>query len=107
MNLDYIGKKLNEIFEGYDEDFRQIVFWYDDKAEFGDEINNLKLENAQIYHLKEDNWLFTKYFMEIEDQNTNYLIYAPFSMMKIIFWLTWHITPHNFTQTKYRSFLRN
>ena len=28
--------------------------------------------------MKENNWLYTKYFLEIEDTNTNYLIYAPF-----------------------------
>lgn len=75
MNLKYIQEKLNEIFLG---ESRQIVFWYDENAEFCDEINNLQLENAQIYHLKQDNWLYTKYFIEVENPDTNYLIYAPF-----------------------------
>lgn len=75
MNLKYIQEKLNEIFIG---DSRQIVFWYDENTEFCDEINNLELENAQIYHLKQDNWLYTKYFIEFEEPNTNFLIYAPF-----------------------------
>lgn len=75
MNLKYIQEKLNEMFEG---DSRQIVIWYDDKTDFCEEINNLNLDNAQVYHLKQDNWLRAKYFLEIEDTTTNYLIYAPF-----------------------------
>jgi len=75
MNLKYIQERLNEMFEG---DSRQLVFWYDENAEFCEEIKNLKLNNAQAYHLKQDNWLRAKYFLEIEDITTNYLIYAPF-----------------------------
>ncbi len=75
MKFKNIQEKLNEMFQG---DSRQLVFWYDDNAEFCEEIKDLKLNNAQIYQLKEDNWLRTKYFLEIEDTTTNYLIYAPF-----------------------------
>jgi uncharacterized protein (TIGR02687 family) len=75
MNLKHIQEKLNEMFEG---DFRQLIFWYDDNAEFFEEIKALKLKNARVYQLKEDNCLYTKYFLEIEDTKTNYLIYAPF-----------------------------
>ncbi len=75
MNLKRIQEKLNELFKG---NSRQLVFWYDDNAEFFEEIKDLKLDNAQIYQLKKDNWLYTKYFLEIEDITTNYLIYVPF-----------------------------
>ncbi len=78
MNLKHVQEKLNEMFEG---DSRQLVFWYDDKAEFCESINDLKLDNAQIYRLEKNNWLYTKYFLEIEDTKTNYLIYAPFSRL--------------------------
>lgn len=76
MNLKYIQEKLNEIFN---EDSRQLVFWYDDNAEFLEVIDDLKLSNAKIYKLEEYNCLYTKYFLEIEDTKNNYLIYAPFS----------------------------
>jgi len=75
MNLKYVQEKLNEMFEG---DSRQLVFWYDNNAEFCEEIKDLKSKNAQIYHLTQDNWLYAKYFLEIEDADTNYLIYTPF-----------------------------
>ena len=55
MNLKYIQEKLNEMFN---QDSRQLVVWYDEKEEFCDEIKNLELDNAKIYHLKKDNWLY-------------------------------------------------
>lgn len=74
MNLKHVQEKLNEIFQGE----TRLVFWYDDKAEFAEDIDNLELENAEIYHLTPDNWLYTKYFLEVEDPRGKYLIYAPF-----------------------------
>ncbi|WP_370004406.1 BREX-1 system phosphatase PglZ type A [Methanothermobacter sp. KEPCO 2] len=75
MNLKYIQKKLNQIFKG---DERRIVVWYDDDAEFRDIVNELELENARIHHLRDNNQLYTKYLLEVEDTVNSYLIYAPF-----------------------------
>lgn len=74
MNLKHIQEKLNEIFQRE----TRLVFWYDDKAEFAEDIDNLELESAEIYHLTLDNWLYTKYFLEIEKVENKYLVYAPF-----------------------------
>ena len=74
MKKNHIQEKLNQLFHGES----RLVFWYDNKAEFCDEINDLELENAKIYHLTQDNWLYTKYFLEVKDTKNNYLIYAPF-----------------------------
>ena len=76
MNLSNIEEKINEIF--LDSDYRQIVMWYDESKEFEEEIENIKLENAELYLLKEDNWIYTKYYIESEHPDTNFLIYAPF-----------------------------
>ncbi len=76
MDLKSIQEKLNSEFQGTD---RKLVFWYDDNAEFADEIASITLENAQVYKLMPDNWFYTKYFFEIVDKTTNYLVYAPFS----------------------------
>lgn len=75
MNLQAIQKKLNDEFNGSE---RKLVFWYDDKAEFTEEIDSLKLENAKIHKLTGDNIFHTKYLLEYEDPISNYLIYAPF-----------------------------
>lgn len=76
MNLTNIEEQINEIFS--DSDYRQIVMWYDESKEFEEEIENINLENAELYLLKEDNWIYTKYYIESEHPNTNFLVYAPF-----------------------------
>ncbi|MGF7184459.1 uncharacterized protein (TIGR02687 family) [Desulfitispora alkaliphila] len=75
LNLKQITDKLNNEFTG---GTRKLVFWYDDKAEFEEDIDSLEISNAKIYHLEKDNQFYTKYFLERKDTETNYLIYAPF-----------------------------
>ena len=75
LNLKQIIDRLNAEFTG---DTRKLVFWYDDKAEFAEDIESVELENAKVYQLKPDNQFATKRFLEREDKTTNYLIYAPF-----------------------------
>ncbi|MGB4438744.1 MAG: BREX-1 system phosphatase PglZ type A [Sedimentibacter sp.] len=75
LNLKQITGKLNSEFTG---ETRKLVFWYDDKAEFTEDIDALELVNAKVYHLEKDNQFYTKYFLERLDRTTNYLIYAPF-----------------------------
>ena len=77
MNLNDIEIKLNEIFNNAYH--RQIIFWYDENQEFSEEIENIKLENAELYILKEDNWIYTKFYIESENKNKNFLVYAPFT----------------------------
>jgi len=75
LNLKQIIDRLNAEFTG---DTRKLVFWYDDKAEFAEDIESVELENAKVYQLKPDNQFATKRYLEREDTTTNYLIYAPF-----------------------------
>ena len=75
LNLKQIIDRLNAEFTG---ETRKLVFWYDDKAEFAEDMETVKLQNAKIYHLQPDNQFYTKYFLERVDKTTNYLIYAPF-----------------------------
>lgn len=75
LNLNQIISRLNAEFEG---DTRKLVFWYDDKGEFAEDIATIKLENAKVLQLKPDNQFYTKNFLERVDTTTSYLIYAPF-----------------------------
>lgn len=75
LNLKQIIDRLNAEFTG---ETRKLVFWYDDKAEFAEDMETVELQNAKIYHLQPDNQFYTKYFLERVDKSTNYLIYAPF-----------------------------
>ena len=75
LNLKQIIDKLNTEFAG---DSRKLVFWYDEKGEFAEDIDHVELANAKVYKLEKGNQFYTKYFLEKEDTTTNYLIYAPF-----------------------------
>ena len=75
LNLNQIIEKLNGEFTG---ETRKLVFWYDDKADFAEDIDSVELANAKILKLEPGNQFGTKFFLEREDTTTNYLIYAPF-----------------------------
>lgn len=75
LNLKQIIDRLNAEFTG---ETRKLIFWYDDKAEFAEDMESVELQNAKVYYLEPDNQFYTKYFLERVDTVTNYLIYAPF-----------------------------
>jgi len=77
LNLKQITDRLNEEFASIS-GHRKLVFWYDDRAEFLEDIDSMELENAKILKLQENHQFETKYFLERKDTETNYLIYAPF-----------------------------
>lgn len=74
-------KKLEDIFsrELTDGRKRTIVFWYDDKGDFKDRIDELNLSNAKILKLNGRNNFYAKYVLEWEDKESNYLVYAPYA----------------------------
>lgn len=76
LSFKQITDKLNSEFAGEN---RKLIFWYDANGEFAEDIDSLELENASVYHLAPDNQFATKYFLEREDTEHNYLIYAPFA----------------------------
>lgn len=75
LSFKQISDKLNNEFAGEN---RKLVFWYDDKAEFTQDLESLEIENAKILHLEKDNQFYIKHFLERVDTKNNYLIYAPF-----------------------------
>lgn len=75
LTLKQIADKLNTEFSG---DTRTLVFWYDEKGEFAEDIDRMELTNAKVYKLQHGNQFYTKYFLEKVDIAMNYLIYAPF-----------------------------
>lgn len=75
LNLNQIEEKLNSEFNESD---RVIIFWYDEKKEFVEDIENLNLKNAKIHRLTHTNLFETKILLERKDKRSNYLIYAPF-----------------------------
>ena len=67
---------------------RHIIFWYDSKKEFKDLIDKLNLNDVKITKLTKSidkkgeliytNIFKTKYTLEVEDTNSNYLIYSEY-----------------------------
>lgn len=76
MDLSNVEIKINEIIS--DSEDRQIVMWYDESKEFTEEINDINLNNAELFVLDDDNWIYAKYYIESECTDTNFLVYAPF-----------------------------
>lgn len=77
MNLLNIIEMLQDNFdkELKDGKKRHIVFWYDNGAEFEDDIDDIKLNNVKIIKINDNNAFHTKYLIEKEDTTSNYLIY--------------------------------
>ena len=64
LNLNQITDKLNQESAGEE---RKLVFWYDEKAEFAEDVDRLPLKNAKIWHLTPGNQFETKYHLECVD----------------------------------------
>lgn len=75
MNIEQITTTLTKKFQT-DNKLRKIIFWYDDKAEFADQVDCMKLENVKLHKLDPNNSFYTKYLLEKEDPTSNYLIYS-------------------------------
>lgn len=78
MDLEQIRRTLEEKFSEYPPmgSSRQIIFWYDAKGDFAEEVGKLELSNGKLWHLKPDNNFLTKYTIEELDPESNYVIYS-------------------------------
>lgn len=76
MDLQNIQDQLNTEFA---KTSTRIVFWFDDKGEYEDEVTELCLDNATLHVLNGANWLYTKWMLHEKDTEGKYLVYAPFS----------------------------
>ena len=71
LNLKQIIDKLNTEFTG---EQRKLVFWYDDKGDFAEDIDNIELNQAKVYKLTKNNQFQTKFFLEKKNTTTNYFL---------------------------------
>lgn len=76
MDLQNIQEQLNTEFA---KESTRIIFWFDDKGEYEDEVAELYLDNATLHILDGANWLYTKWLLHEQDTEGKYLVYAPFS----------------------------
>lgn len=75
MDLQNIQDQLNTEFSKED---TRIIFWFDDKGEYEDEVSELQLNNAKLHILDGTNWFYSKWLLNESDTESKYLVYAPF-----------------------------
>ena len=75
MDLQNIQDQLNAEFSKED---TRIIFWFDDKGEYEDEVSELQLSNAKLHILDGANWFYSKWLLNESDIEGKYLVYAPF-----------------------------
>lgn len=76
MDLQNIQEQLNNEFAKQD---TRIIFWFDDKGDYENEVEEIKLNNAKLHILDGLNWLYSKWLLHESDPEGKYLVYAPFS----------------------------
>lgn len=76
MDLQNIQDQLNTEFAKSE---TRIIFWFDDKGEYEDEVSELQLGDAKLHILDGTNWLYSKYLLNEEDKESKYLVYAAFA----------------------------
>ena len=45
-----------------------IIFWFDDKGEYEDEVSEPQLGDVKLHILDGTNWLYSKYLLNEEDK---------------------------------------
>lgn len=78
MSIKNIELKLNKIIADKTSNERILIFWYDDKGTYAEEISTLQLNDAQIFVLDRNNGFEAKYTLCRKNPSVNYLIYAPY-----------------------------
>ena len=76
MDLQNIQEQLNTEFAKSE---TRIIFWFDDKGEYVDEVSELQLGDVKLHILDGTNWLYSKYLLNEEDKESKYLVYAAFA----------------------------
>lgn len=75
MDLQNIQDQLNTEFA---KESTKYIFWFDDKADYEEEVSELVLGDVKLHILDGTNWLYSKYLLNEQDSGSKYLIYAPF-----------------------------
>jgi uncharacterized protein (TIGR02687 family) len=79
MRLSEIETQLSAIFASRPQRGRKrhIVFWYDDQAEFVDDVPRLDLGDVRLLTLTGNNNYEINRTLEVDDANSDFLVYSP------------------------------
>lgn len=81
MDLQNIQDQLNTEFSKED---TRIIFWFDDKGEYEDEVSELQLDNAKLHILDGANWFYSKWLLNESDTESKSYIYEQISPNSIL-----------------------
>ncbi|RFA32732.1 TIGR02687 family protein [Virgibacillus dokdonensis] len=89
MELNEIIETLKQTYSNplSDHQKRRIIFWLDKDQEFLDVIEEIDIPDVTIHRVTEKNSFQTKYLLEEEDTDTNYLIYTTEELLTEDNWL--------------------
>lgn len=78
MSKEQIQSSLTDLFNLplRDGEKRKIVYWEDRDKAFLDAFNEMEIDNVKRHILHDKNYFKTKHILEVEDQDSNYLIYT-------------------------------
>lgn len=81
MDTEQIITELNRRFAEPLPEFykRRIVVWHDEEKEFAEKIGELALVDAKIAILTGTNYFSVKKLLAVDDTDSNYLLYSPFT----------------------------
>ena len=84
MDLATISQELNKRFLASLPEFykRRIIVWYDEEQEFVDQLDDLKLHNAKLLRLSENNNFEIKRILAVDEPTENFLLYNPITYEK-------------------------
>lgn len=79
VNFEDVARELNIMFARKPRtgQKRNIVFWFNGDGKFQDKLDELTLDNAKIIVSDGTDSFNLKYKLEVEDIDSNYLIYVP------------------------------
>lgn len=82
MSIESIKSSLVEVLNSplRDGETRKIIYWQDVDKAFEDTFNSIEIDNVKKHILHESNYFKTKYLLEVEDTESNYLIYTKESL---------------------------
>src|SRR5712692_10285242 len=86
MNRPQVAESLRRIFHEEQQRSgakRAIVFWYDEKTDFENELDALDLSGVNVLRLDQIGTLELKIRLELKDTEGSYLLYAPFAEPKV------------------------
>ena len=72
MDNEHIKAQLNTEFA---KESTRIVFWFDDKAEYENEVAECVSEGVKLHILDGTNWLYSKYLLNEEDKDSKFLTF--------------------------------